>query len=196
MTKQAIAVDARKLLEDSEALLTGHFLLSSGLHSANYMQCAKLLQWPERAAAAGEAIAAKLSGIEVSGVVSPALGGVVIGHEVARSMGVRHVFTERQEGEMTLRRGFFLAKAERVVIVEDVVTTGKSTREVQKVVEAQGAEVVAFASIVNRSGAANPFTRPFYSLLSLEIPAYEPGDCPLCRTGSAAIKPGSRPSAV
>lgn len=186
-------LDVRRLLEESEALLTGHFQLSSGLHSPNYMQCARLLQWPARAEACGAALGERMRGASPDVVVAPALGGVVIGQETARALAVRALFTERQDGTMTLRRGFSLSKGERVVIVEDVVTTGKSTREVQEVVESLGAEVVAFAAIVNRSGKRNPFDRPFHALLEMDIPTWDPAECPLCREGSVAIKPGSRP---
>ena len=180
------------LLQETGALLTGHFRLSSGLHSPSYVQCARLLEHPRNAKAIGEALAARLRGFGAARVVAPALGGVIIGYTVAEALEVPFVFTERKEGRMTLRRGFRIASGERVVIVEDVVTTGKSTRETAAVVEAQGGIVAGFASILNRSGKANPFDAPYESLLSLDLEAYAEGDCPSCKAGAALDAPGSR----
>ncbi len=177
---------------------TGHFRLSSGLHSGDYLQCALYLADPTRAARAGGLIARGLEDLGVAPelVVSPALGGVIIGHEVARALGLPFLFTERQEGVMTLRRGFAIAPGQRVVIVEDVVTTGKSTREVLGVLEQAGAEVLAMASMVNRSGKPNPFDPlPYHALLTVDFPVWEPGACPLCQRGVPIEKPGSRPVA-
>ncbi len=175
------------------ALLDGHFRLSSGLHSGGYLQSALVLQHPEDAQALGDALAATVRTLAVEAVLSPALGGIVIGHEVARSLGVRAIFAERQDGHLTLRRGFSLAPGERVLIVEDVVTTGGSTRETMAVARAAGAEVVAATSIVNRSGDRATFDVPLYSLLQLDLPTYEADHCPLCRAGAPLVKPGSRP---
>lgn len=173
----------------------GHFLLSSGLHSGDYLQCALYLAEPRRAADAGSRLAAAVEAAEpgIDLVVSPAMGGLIIGHETARALGVPFLFTERADGEMVLRRGFAVAPGQRVVIVEDVVTTGRSTREVIELLERAGAEVVALASIVNRSGRANPFEpRPFRSLLEASFPTWPADECPLCADGVPIAKPGSR----
>jgi orotate phosphoribosyltransferase len=181
-----------RLLKKTEALLEGHFLLSSGLHSDRYFQCARLLQYPRHAARVGRAIAELCRPFEAQLVVSPALGGVIIGHEVARALGVRGIFTEREQGIMRLRRGFAITAGERVLVVEDVVTTGKSTLEAVAAVSAAGGVVVGMAAIVDRSGGV-AFPYPFRSLLQLKVATYAPADCPLCREGKLpAIKPGSR----
>lgn len=175
------------------AYLSGHFLLSSGLHSPQYLQCALYLANPRSAAWAGEQLAARLGKEPVDVVVAPALGGVIIGHEVARALGVRFFFTERQDGRMRLRRGFALKPGQRVVVVEDVVTTGGSTREVMTVVQEQGGAVVGVGCMVNRSGDANPFhPLPFAALLEVTIPTFDPQTCPLCGQGLPLVKPGSR----
>ncbi|MFH1176335.1 MAG: orotate phosphoribosyltransferase [Acidobacteriota bacterium] len=177
------------------ALLDGHFKLSSGLHSPRYLQCARYLADPARAEAAGRQLAARLRGCSVQLVVSPALGGVIIGHEVARALGVPFFFAERADGVMQLRRGFGLQPGWRVLVVEDVVTTGGSTREVMEVVRQQGGVVVAVGSLVNRSGEENPFAPlPYSALLTVEVPTYAPESCPLCAVGSPVTKPGSRTS--
>ena len=174
----------------------GHFMLTSGLHSGDYLQCALYLAEPRRAERAGGLLAAALSEATpvIDLVVSPAMGGLIIGHETARSLGLPFLFTERADGEMVLRRGFAVAPGQRVVIVEDVVTTGTSTREVIDVLIADGAEVVALGSLVNRSGVANPFDPlPYRALLEASFPTWPPDDCPLCRDGASITKPGSRP---
>ena len=174
----------------------GHFLLSSGLHSGDYLQCALYLADPQRAGRAGALLGAAVTQAvgEVDVVVSPAMGGIIIGHETARALGVPFLFTERADGVMVLRRGFAVGAGQRVVIVEDVVTTGRSTREVIDVLGAAGAEVVGLASLVNRSGVANPFEpRPFRTLLEVVFPTWPAADCPLCHDGVAVDKPGSRP---
>lgn len=180
------------LLRDTGALLSGHFRLSSGLHSPNYVQCARLLELPGNAKAIGEALAAK---IEVSGVqriVAPALGGLIIGYTVAEALGVPMIFTERKEGEMVLRRGFRIDDLRRSIVVEDVVTTGKSTMETVRAIEQAGGEVVGFASILNRSGKDNPFDRPYAALMKIDFETW-PGDvCPLCAKGLRLDAPGSR----
>ena len=187
-----------KLMKESGALLTGHFKLSSGLHSEKYIQCARLLEDPVRAEYAGRQLAEALGDILGAGgtglVVSPALGGLIIGHEVARAMGARFIFTERIDGKMALRRGFGIEEGERAVVVEDVVTTGKSTREVIAAVEEAGGRVAAVGSIVNR-GAEVDFGLPFVSLYSVQIINHDPDECPLCKSGVPVIKPGSRPGA-
>jgi orotate phosphoribosyltransferase len=177
------------------ALLEGHFKLSSGLHSSRYLQCALYLADPTRAEAAGRQLAARLKSAAAQLVVAPALGGVVIGHEVARALeDVPFFFTERSEGAMTLRRGFRIEPGARVLVVEDVVTTGGSTREVMGAVTQEGAVVVGVGAIVNRSGSENPFTPlPFTALLTVDVPTYKPESCPLCASGMPLTKPGSRP---
>jgi orotate phosphoribosyltransferase len=184
------------LFRDSEALLEGHFQLSSGLHSSRYLQCARVLEDPARAERLGRDLASHFAAqvaAKPSVVVSPALGGVIIGHEVARALGVRHIFTERdKEGHAVLRRGFAIRNREPVVVVEDVVTTGLSTREVMQVVRAAGAEVLAVAAIVDRSGGRVLFDVPFVSLMQLDVPAQPPDSCDLCSAGQPVVKPGSR----
>jgi len=174
----------------------GHFQLSSGLHSGDYLQCALYLAEPRRAARAGGLLAAAVSEVvtEIDLVVSPAMGGLIIGHETARALGLPFLFTERVDGEMTLRRGFAVAPGQRVVIVEDVVTTGRSTREVIEVLRVGGADVVGLASMVNRSGDPNPFDPlPYRALLEVSFPTWNPDNCPLCRDNVPIAKPGSRP---
>jgi orotate phosphoribosyltransferase len=180
------------LFRRSGALLEGHFLLSSGLHSSGYLQCALVLSHPAYAEALGRAIAAELRGLRPTVILSPALGGVIIGHEVARALGVRALFAERQDGVLTLRRGFSLSEPDRVVVIEDVLTTGRSTRETMQVASAAGGTVVAVGSIVDRSGGQVNLGVPFVTLFDIALPTYEPGACPLCQQGSSAIKPGSR----
>jgi orotate phosphoribosyltransferase len=177
------------------ALLEGHFKLSSGLHSSRYLQCALYLADPTRAEAAGRQLAARLKSAAAQLVVAPALGGVVIGHEVARAFeDVPFFFTERSEGAMTLRRGFHIELGSRVLIVEDVVTTGGSTREVMDSVIREGGVVVGVGAIVNRSGRENLFAPlPFTALLTVDVPTYPPESCPLCASGVPLSKPGSRP---
>ncbi len=189
------------LFRRSGALLEGHFRLTSGLHSSGYLQCALVLQHPAHAEALGRAIADRTRSLRPTAVLSPALGGVVIGHEVGRALGVRALFAERQDGELTLRRGFVIAENDRVLVVEDVLTTGGSTRETMQVARASGGQVVGAASIVNRSGlrlgsgqVAALFDVPFASLLDIDLPTYEPDKCPLCAQGLPVVKPGSQAS--
>ena len=175
------------------ALLDGHFRLSSGLHSPRYLQCALFLADPARAEAAGRQLAARLKNCGVQVVAAPALGGVIIGHEVARALGVTFLFTERADGAMQLRRGFAIDPGDRVIVVEDVVTTGGSTREVMDVVRQHGGTVVGVGSMVNRSGSENPFAPlPYTALLTVDVPTYQPDACPLCAAGTPVVKPGSR----
>lgn len=186
-------------LRECGALLEGHFLLSSGRHAGRYVQCALLLQHPERAAAvcADLAAAIRAAGARWDAVVGPAMGAVTFAYELARALGVRGLFAERApEGGFALRRGFAVAPAERVLVAEDVVTTGKSAREVEAMLRAGGVTQIGYASIVNRSGRPDPFgTIPYFRALDLEVPSWEAAGCPLCRDGSAgpAVKPGSRP---
>lgn len=180
---------------DCGALLTGHFLLTSGLHSPRYLQCALVLQHPTIAEKLCSVLAAKIQADERVGpidlVIAPALGGVIVAHEVARALGVRALFTERQEG-MTLRRGFQINPGERCLVVEDVVTTGGSTREVIEVVRTLGGVAVGAGSLIDRSGGTVDLGVPRHALATLEVPSYKAEDCPMCKEGSTAIKPGSR----
>ena len=181
------------LFRRSGALLEGHFRLSSGLHSPGYLQCALVLAHPRHAETLGRAIADRLRDLRPTIVLSPALGGVIIGHEVGRALGVRAIFAERQDGVLTLRRGFMLGDNERVLVVEDVLTTGGSTRETMQVATAAGAQVVGAGAIVDRSGGAVRFDVPLAALLDVALPTYEPDQCPLCAQGLPVVKPGSRP---
>ncbi len=180
------------LFRRSGALLEGHFRLSSGLHSTGYLQCALVLQHPGDAEALGKAIADNVRSLRIHVVLSPAMGGIIIGHEVARALGVRAIFAERQEGTLTLRRGFSLAPSERVLVVEDVLTTGLSTRETMEVARAAGAEVVGAAAIINRSGGDPGLGVPFAPLAEHSLPTFQPDGCPLCARGTPVVKPGSR----
>jgi len=177
------------------ALLEGHFQLSSGLHSTVYLQCALVLQFPERAEAFGRALAEKFQGQGIQLVASPAIGGIVIGHEVARALGARFVWTERDAGQMTLRRGFTIAPGEKTLIVEDVITTGGSTRETIDAVRKAGAKVVGAASIIDRSGGSADVGVPLSSLASLRVLSVESSVCDACKLGEPVVKPGSRKAA-
>jgi orotate phosphoribosyltransferase len=174
------------------ALLEGHFQLSSGLHSTVYLQCALVLQFPEKAEAFGCAIAELYLGQGIQLVASPAIGGIVIGHEVARALGVRFVWTERESGQMTLRRGFTVSPGEKTLVVEDVITTGGSTRETIEALKRAGADVVAAASIIDRSGGKADVGVPLSALASLKVLSVEPSDCDACKLGEPVVKPGSR----
>jgi len=174
------------------ALLEGHFRLTSGLHSAGFLQCALVLQYPQEAEACGVGIAEHVRSLGAQVVLSPALGGIVIGQEVARALGIHAIFAERQNGRLTLRRGFTFEAGEKVLVVEDVVTTGGSTRETIEVARAKGAEVVGAAAIVDRSGGQQRLDVPFYSLADISLPTYEPEACPLCLAGQPVVNPGSR----
>lgn len=186
-----------QMLEESGALRRGHFLLSSGLHSEAYVQCALLLEDPVRARKVGRDLANELRQFHPDSVLAPALGGVIIGHEVAAELGVPFRFTERKGEEMGLRRGFSLRQGERVVIVEDVVTTGRSTLETAALATTRGARVVAIGAIIDRTAGRDPFDVPFRALMKLDLPSHTPTDCPVCRTGGLpAEKPGSRPDAT
>lgn len=174
------------------ALLEGHFVLTSGLHSANYLQCALVLQHPAEAEKFGRAIAERFKQDDIELVASPAIGGIVIGHEVARHLGARFIWTERESGEMTLRRGFSVSPGERTIVVEDVVTTGGSTRDTVNALQAAGASVVAAASIIDRSGGGADVGVSRIALATLSVPSVDPSNCELCKRGETAVKPGSR----
>jgi orotate phosphoribosyltransferase len=176
----------------SGALLEGHFRLSSGLHSNGYLQCALVLQDPQTAGTLGALLADRVRHMSPAAVLSPALGGVIVGHEVARALGARAIFAERQDGRLLLRRGFSLARGERVLVVEDVVTTGLSTRETIEVARAAGAEVVGAAALVDRSSGGARLDVSFEALLAVNLPTWDPAACPLCGQGLEVVKPGSR----
>jgi orotate phosphoribosyltransferase len=180
------------LFRRSGALLDGHFRLTSGLHSSGYLQCALVLQHPQSAESLGRALADHAADLRATAVLSPALGGIVIGQEVGRALGIRALFAERQDGQLMLRRGFTLSERDRVLVVEDVLTTGGSTRETMEVAKAAGAQVVGAASIVDRSSGSIQFDVPFNALLDVALPTYEPDKCPLCAQGLPVVKPGSR----
>lgn len=181
----------KKYLNKTGSFLKGHFLLSSGLHSPNYIQCALMLKNSVIAEKIGKLLAKLWDGKKPDIVVSPAMGGIIIGHEVAKAFKVDFLFTERENGKMTLRRGFSIKKGQKVLIVEDVFTTGKSTLEVYEVVKKYEGEVLGALSIINRMGNKN---LPFYSksILKLNLITYQPHDCPLCRQKIPLVKPGSR----
>ena len=175
------------------ALLEGHFVLSSGLHSDRYVQCALVLQHPDAAGTLCAQLAAKLKHLGATAVAAPALGGVIVSYEVARALGIRSLFTERQDGVMTLRRGFSFAPGEPTLVVEDVVTTGGSTGETIAAVEQAGGKVVGVGSLIDRSGGKVDLGVPRAALVTLDVKTYNPSDCPLCKSGTPAVKPGSRP---
>ena len=183
------------------AILTGHFELSSGLHSPQYLQAALVLQYPEYAEKLCSELAESFRGDKIDLVAAPALGGIIVAYEVARALGVRAIFAERVEGRLILRRGFAIKEGEGVLVVEDVVTTGKSTRETIEVMKSSGGIIRGIGTLVDRSGGMNRLVHagrkaelglPFKSLINLTIPTYETKSCPLCKKGSIAIKPGSR----
>ena len=180
------------LYKNTGALLTGHFLLSSGLHSDRYLQSALVLQQPDMATKLCAALAEKFRDLKIDVVIAPALGGVFVSHETARALGVRALFAERMNGELTLRRGFSIKPGERVLVVEDVITTGKSTKETIEVAKQAGGVVIAAGSLVDRSGGKADLGVPYKSLVTLEVPSYTAEACPMCKAGSAPIKPGSR----
>jgi orotate phosphoribosyltransferase len=178
------------LFREKGAYLEGHFVLSSGLHSPNYMQCARVLQFPSIAGELGQRLATHFTDVDL--VLSPAMGGIIIGHEVARALNVPFIFCERVEKQFQLRRGFQIEPGRRVVVVEDVVTTGLSTGETIAVAEQAGAKVVGVAAIVDRSTAPLPFSVPFHSLVRLPLATHKPEACPLCAQNIPVVKPGSR----
>ena len=198
MTAQAESI--LDIFRQTGAYLSGHFRLTSGLHSPEYLQCALVLQHPLHAERLGAGLAAALRHVagseKIAVVVSPAMGGLIIGHEVARALGTRFLFTERDaaSGKMILRRGFALQPGETAVVVEDVITTGGSTREVVDILQASGARPIAAGSIIDRSGGKAQVGAPRVALATLDVVSYEPADCPLCRQGLPVTKPGSRAS--
>jgi orotate phosphoribosyltransferase len=189
-----------QLFEETGAYLRGHFRLTSGLHSPEYLQCAKVLAFPNYAERLGHELGDKIRDLighaQPTVVVAPAIGGIVIGHEVARALGAKSLFTERDgaTNQMTLRRGFSVDSSDRAVVVEDVITTGGSTREVIAALRSAGAEVLAAGSIVDRSGGAVDLGVPRVALQYMQVVAYQPEECPLCKEGKPVVKPGSRPT--
>ena len=181
-----------EVFQRTGALLDGHFQLSSGLHSPRYLQCALVLQYPEHSEWIGRALASHFSGEKIDAVVAPAIGGIIVAHETARSLGARAIFTERETGVMTLRRGFSLQNDETVLVVEDVITTGGSTSETIDAVTRAGGSVVGAGSVVDRSDGAVDLGVRRCALLTLDVPSYDPSECPLCRQGIPVTKPGSR----
>ncbi|MFZ5592574.1 MAG: orotate phosphoribosyltransferase [Bacillota bacterium] len=181
-----------QIFHETGALLEGHFLLSSGRHSDRYFQCARVLQYPDHAERLCRELVSKINLPELQVVAAPALGGIIAGYEVARALGVRSIFAERENGRMTLRRGFGIAPGERVLVVEDVVTTGGSVREVMQVVREAGGQVVGVGTLVDRSGGRVDFGVPLWSLVQMEVQTFAPDECPLCRQGLPLVKPGSR----
>ena len=200
-------MSVEQVYKDAKALLEGHFILSSGNHSNRYLQSAKVLEEPQRATLLAEALAKMIreSGIKIDTVCAPALGGILAGYELARALGVRSIFVERKEGAMELRRGFEVAKGEKILICEDIITTGGSAMEASTIIEELGADVVAFASLANRGFCRRegtditpkaecklPTERPLFALDDFSFKMYTPNECPMCKEGSKAIKPGSR----
>ncbi len=181
------------LFKESGALLKGHFKLSSGLHSGQYLQCALVLQHPERASLLGKELAGRFKNKKIDVVVGPALGGVIVSYEVARALGVRSIFCERKKGKMTLRRGFRLKQGERVLIVEDVITTGGSVKEIVQIVRSSGSELIGIGAVVDRGIKEKDFGMDCESLVSLDIKVFSPAQCPLCKEGIPLEKPGSKP---
>ncbi len=182
------------LYEKTGGLLRGHFLLSSGLHSDTYLQSALVLQHPIHAETLCRELAKPFSGDGVEVVLAPAIGGILVAHEVARALGARALFTEREDALMRLRRGFALGRGERCLVVEDVITTGGSTREVIKVVEDAKATLLGVGALIDRSGGTATFPVKKVALATLSVPTWKPEDCPLCKASTPAVKPGSRPA--
>ena len=202
-------MNVEEIYKEANALLEGHFILSSGNHSNRYLQSAKVLEEPKRAEKLASALAdiIKKSGLKIDTVCAPALGGILAGYELARALGVRSIFVERKEGKMELRRGFEVSKGEKILICEDIITTGGSAMEASKIIEELGAEVVAFASLANRGFCRRegtditpkkecklPLNIPFFALADFTFEMFTPNECPMCKEGSVAIKPGSRSS--
>ena len=185
-----MSVDVVQILKECGALLEGHFLLSSGKHSNRYCQCAKLMQYPDKTEKAVSLIAEKVKNLEIDVVVGPAMGGITAAYELGRQLGVRAIFTERENNVMTLRRGFEINPGEKVLIMEDVVTTGKSSVETADVLESLGGKVIGIGCIVDRK--ASEIHLPIYSAVELEFDTYEADNCSLCKDGSPPVKPGSR----
>ncbi len=181
-----------KAFEDNSAILKGHFLLTSGRHSDRYIQCALVMQHPDVCAELSEVLASKLPPVSVDVTIGPAMGGITLAYEMGRRLGTRALFAEREDGKMSLRRGFSLKPGERVLVCEDVVTTGGSAKEVADMARAMGCEVTAIACLIDRSGGKAELGYPLLSVLRMEVTSWAQEDCPLCKAGSAPYKPGSR----
>ncbi|MEA4962045.1 orotate phosphoribosyltransferase [Lutispora sp.] len=184
--------EINEILIKCGVLLEGHFLLTSGKHSNKYLQCARLFQFPEQSESISRVLAEKMKKYDADMVVGPAIGGIILAYEVARQLGLKALFAERENGVMTLRRGFEIEKGKKVIVVEDVVTTGGSVKEVIKLVEDLGGIVAAVGSVIDRSGERAEFNRPFDSVLKMDVDTYDAENCPLCKLGSTPYKPGSR----
>lgn len=181
-----------KILKDTKALLEGHFLLSSGKHSSEYVQCAKVLSHPKYAEEVLKPVVEKVKNLDIDILVGPAMGGVIVAYEMGRQLEKQAIFTERKDGEMTLRRGFEIKEGQKVLITEDVVTTGKSTMETKKVIEDLGGIVIGVASIVDRTRGRSALDMPLYCAIEVDIETYDKNDCPMCKEGKDVVKPGSR----
>lgn len=188
MTREEIIA----IFKEKEVMLEGHFLLTSGRHSDKYMQCAKLFQYSDVSEKICAQLAEQFSDMKIDLVVGPAIGGIIMAYEMARQLGVKNIFAERENGKMTLRRGFSVEKGTRVLVTEDVVTTGGSVKEVIALLTEMGAEVVGVGSVVDRSAGKVDFGVPFRAVLSMEVRSYEADECPICKTGMPLVKPGSR----
>ena len=185
--------DNLTIMKSCEAFLEGHFLLSSGRHSGGYCQCAKLLRFPALSEEVLSTVTEQVKNLPITKVCGPAMGGVIVSYELARQLGVESIFTERKDGEMQLRRGFTVGKGDKILIAEDVITTGKSTMETVRALEDMGAEVIGAACIADRRAADCDFSLPVYAALKLSIDSYEPDECPICKAGKLKLeKPGSR----
>lgn len=179
-----------EILKETGALLEGHFLLTSGKHSKEYVQCAKILRYPDKAAEVLQSVAEKLKALDLDLLVGPAMGGIIVAYELGRQLGIEAIFTERVDGQMELRRGFEIKQGDRIAICEDVVTTAKSSMEVKKLLESMGGEVIALASIIDRT--AGNVDIDVISAIKLEIETFDKEDCPMCKAGMEYVKPGSR----
>ncbi|MEG0702727.1 MAG: orotate phosphoribosyltransferase [Christensenella sp.] len=188
MTREEII----SVFKEKEVMLEGHFLLTSGRHSDKYMQCAKLFQYPDVSEKICAQLAEQFSDIEINLVVGPAIGGIIMAYEMSRQLGVKNIFAERENGKMALRRGFSVPKGAKILVTEDVVTTGGSVKEVMTLLREMGAEVVGVGSVVDRSAGNVDFGVPFRAVLSMEVKSYEADKCPICKTDSPLVKPGSR----
>jgi len=184
--------EAASILESANAILTGHFKLTSGLHSDRYIQCAQVFQYPEKVERLCKLLVQKLPTLNVQTVIGPAVGGIIFAYELSRTLGARNIYAERADEKMTFRRNFVINPGESVIVVEDVVTTGGSAKEVAELAKANGANVVSICSLVDRSGGKVKFDSPFVPLLRLDVVAYQPDECPLCKAGQPITQPGSR----
>lgn len=181
-----------EILKECDALLEGHFLLSSGKHSNKYVQCAKVLRYPNFAEKVLKVVVDKVKDLEIDKVVGPAMGGVIVSYEIGRQLGKEAIFTERKDGVMQLRRGFKIDKGDKILITEDVVTTGKSSLEVKDIIEKFGGEVIGIACIIDRRADNVDLGLPIFSAIKLDIKTYDENECPLCKKGLPIEKPGSR----